>query len=70
MTRVAAGITVALLSALTVTNAFAFGKVLVLDARLAALSVAALALWLNLPFLLVALLDSAAVATAAVRTLG
>jgi len=60
MTRVAAAITVALLSALTVMNTFAAGAGLVLDARLAALAAAALALWLRLPFLLVVLLGSAA----------
>ena len=43
MTRVAGAITVALLSALTVMNTFASGSALVLDARLAALAVAALA---------------------------
>ena len=58
MTRVAGAITVALLSALTVMNTFAAGTALVIDARLAALGVAALALWL--PFLLVVLLGAAA----------
>ena len=43
MTRVAGAITVALLSALTVMNTFAAGTALVIDARLAALGVAALA---------------------------
>ena len=60
MARVAGEITVALLSALTVMNAFAAGTALVLDARLAALGVAALALWLRLPFLLVVVLGAAA----------
>ena len=60
MTRVAASITVALLSALTVMNTFAAGSALVLDARLAALAVAALALWARLPFLLVVVLGAAA----------
>ena len=62
MTRVAGAITVALLSALTVMNAFAAGVALVLDARLAALAAAALALWLRLPFLLVVLLGAVAAA--------
>ena len=62
MTRVAGAITVALLSALTVMNAFAAGAVLVLDARLAALAAAALALWLRLPFLLVVVLGAVAAA--------
>ena len=38
----------------------AAGTALVIDARLAALAVAALALWLRLPFLLVVLLGAAA----------
>ena len=58
MTRVAGAITVALLSALTVMNTFAAGTALVIDARLAALGVAALALWLRLPFLLVVVLGA------------
>ncbi len=60
MARVAGAITVALLSALTVMNTFASGTALVIDARLAALAAAALALWLKLPFLLVVLLGAAA----------
>ena len=60
MTRVAGAITVALLSALTVMNTFVAGTALVLDARLAALAVAALALWARLPFLLVVVLGAAA----------
>lgn len=60
MARVAGAITVALLAALTVMNTFAAGTALVLDARLAALAAAALALWLRLPFLLVVLLGAAA----------
>ena len=60
MSRVAASITVALLAALTVMNTFAAGTALVLDARLAALGAAALALWFRLPFLLVVVLGAAA----------
>lgn len=60
MARVAGAITVALLSALTVMNTFASGTALVIDARLAALAAAALALWMKLPFLLVVLLGAAA----------
>lgn len=65
MTRVAGAMTVALLASLTVMNTVASGTALVLDARLAALAAAALALWLRLPFLLVVVLG--AVASAAVR---
>ena len=50
----------ALLAALTVMNTFAAGSALVLDARLAALAVAALALWARLPFLIVVVLGAAA----------
>ena len=60
MARVAGAITVALLSALTVMNTFAVGTALVVDARLAALVVAALALWARLPFLLVVVLGAGA----------
>ena len=58
MARGAGAITVALLSALTVMNTFVSGTDLVLDARLAALAVEALALWLRLPFLLVVVLGA------------
>jgi len=68
MTRVAGAMTVALLAALTVMNTVATGAALVLDARLAALAAAALALWLRLPFLLVVLLG--ALASAGVRWWG
>lgn len=68
MHRVAGALTVALLAALTVMNTVAHGSVLVLDARLAALAVAALALWLRAPFLLVVVLG--ALAAAAVRWWG
>ena len=60
MARVAGAITVALLSALTAMNTFADGTALALDARLAALAAAALALWARLPFLLVVLLGAGA----------
>ena len=62
MTRVAGAITVALLASLTVMNTFAAGTGLVLDARLAALAAAALALWARWPFLLVVVLGAAAAA--------
>ena len=62
MTHIAACMTVALLSALTVMNTLAEGSRLVLDARLAALAVAAVALWLRAPFLLVVVLGAASAA--------
>lgn len=64
MTQVAACMTVALLSALSVMNTFASGQSLVVDARLAALATAALALWWRVPFLAVVVLGAAAAAVA------
>ncbi|MBI1624978.1 AzlD domain-containing protein [Comamonas suwonensis] len=60
MAQVAASLTVALLAALTVMNTVASGTQLALDARLGALLVAAMALWLRAPFLLVVVLGAAA----------
>ena len=65
MHRVAGALTVALLASLTVMNTFAAGTALSVDARLAALAAAALALWACAPFLLVVLLG--AVVSALVR---
>ena len=65
MHRVAGALTVALLASLTVMNTLAEGTALRLDARLAALAVAALALWRRMPFLLVVV--SGALASALVR---
>ena len=62
MLKVAACMTVALLTALTVMNTLASGQSLVMDARLAALGVAAVALWYRVPFLLVVILGAAAAA--------
>lgn len=62
MAQVAASLTVALLAALVVMNTVASGTQLVLDARLGALLVAAVALWLKTPFLLVVVLGAAACA--------
>ena len=62
MTQVAGCMTVALLSALTVMNTVAAGQDWVIDARLAALAVAACALWLRAPFLLVVVLGAATAA--------
>ena len=60
MARVAGSLTIALLAALTAMNTFANGQQLAVDARVAALVVAGLALWLRLPFLLVVVLGAAA----------
>lgn len=66
--RVAGTVTVGLLAALVVMNAFGSGQALVLDARLGALLVAGVALALRAPFLLVVVLGAAA--AAALRLLG
>ena len=62
MAQVAASLTVALLASLTVMNTVAGGTHLALDARLGALAVAAVALWLRAPFLLVVVLGAVAAA--------
>lgn len=60
--HVAGMVTVALLAALVVTQAFGDGQALTVDARLAALVVAAIALLLRAPFLVVVILGAAAAA--------
>ena len=62
MGLIAGSLTVALLASLTVMNTLASGTQLVLDARLGALAVAAVALWLRLPFLAVVVLGALACA--------
>ena len=62
MTRVAGTLTIGLLASLTTMNAVSAGQGVVLDARLGALAVAALALLLRLPFLVVVLAGAAAAA--------
>jgi branched-subunit amino acid transport protein len=66
--RLAALLPVALLAALTAQQTFADGRGLVLDARVAGLAAAALALMLRAPFLLV--VAAAVVVTAGVRAIG
>jgi hypothetical protein len=61
-------ISVALLAGLVVTQSVATGHRLVVDARLAALAVAAIALWRRAPFIVVVLL--AAVTAGVLRWLG
>jgi hypothetical protein len=60
--RVASLVTVALLSALVAVQAVADGSSLALDARAVALAVAALALWLRAPFIVVVALAAAVAA--------
>ncbi|GAB1407794.1 hypothetical protein MASR1M8_17130 [Thermomonas brevis] len=62
MTRVAGTLTIGLLASLTAMNTFGSGAGLALDARLGALLVAGVALWLRAPFLLVVLLGATAAA--------
>jgi hypothetical protein len=66
--RLAALLPVALLAALTAQQTFADGHALVLDARVAGLAAATLALVLRAPFLLV--VAAAVVVTAGVRAMG
>ncbi|SHK02752.1 Branched-chain amino acid transport protein (AzlD) [Tessaracoccus bendigoensis DSM 12906] len=66
--HVAGSVTVGLLAALVMTQTFASGSSLVLDARLGAVVVAAVALWLRAPFIVVVLLG--AVTAAGLRALG
>ncbi|MFJ6279640.1 AzlD domain-containing protein [Arthrobacter subterraneus] len=68
MTRVAGTLTIGLLASLTAVNTFSSGQSLALDARLAALAAAAVALWLRAPFLVVVLAGAGAAAVA--RLLG
>ncbi|WP_084040331.1 AzlD domain-containing protein [Demequina sp. NBRC 110053] len=66
--RIAAFVTVALLSALFAVQAFTAGSSVVVDARVAAVAVAAVLLWRRAPFIVVVL--AAAVVAAALRWLG
>lgn len=66
--RAAALVTVALLSALVAVQAATTGRAIVLDARIPALAVAAVALALRAPFVVVVVL--AAVTAAVLRALG
>ena len=66
--RTASLVTVALLSALVGVQAFTSGRGLVIDARLPALAVAAVALALRAPFIVVVV--AAAATAAGVRALG
>lgn len=66
--RVAACLTIGLLTSLTMTNAFVTGSSVVLDARLGALVAAVIALLLRAPFLVVVIAGAAA--AAGLRLLG
>lgn len=60
--RMSAALTIGLLAALVASNAFASGQSLALDARVLSLFVAAVALWLRAPFLLVVMIGAAVAA--------
>jgi len=66
--RIAGYVTIALLAALTAVQAFTTKGGLVLDARVAALAVAAVLLWRKAPFIVVVLV--AAAVAAGLRLLG
>lgn len=66
--RISDVLTVALLASLVVTQTVATGSSIVVDARLAALAVGALLLWVRAPFIAVVLV--AAAAAAALRAMG
>lgn len=67
MSRVAGTLTIGLLTSLTMVNTFTSGQRLVLDARVGSLAVAALALSLRAPFLVVVI--AGALAAAVLRML-
>jgi hypothetical protein len=60
--KLAAALTVGLLASLTVMNAVGKGQAIVLDSRLLALGVAAVALWLKAPYIVVVLAGGVAAA--------
>jgi uncharacterized membrane protein len=62
MTRIAGTLTIGLLASLTAVNAFSAGQELVIDARVAALVAAGIALWIRAPFLIVVIVGAAAAA--------
>lgn len=66
--RVAGYISVALLAALFAVQAFTTGAAIVLDARVAAVAVAAILLWRRAPFIVV--VAAAAAVAAGLRVLG
>ncbi|GAA3710114.1 AzlD domain-containing protein [Zhihengliuella alba] len=62
MLRGAGAVTIGLLASLTAVNTFAAGQAIVLDARIAALAAAGVALLLRAPFLVVVIVGAAAAA--------
>ena len=68
MTHIAGTLTIGLLASLTAMNAFSAGQSLAMDARIAALLAAGIALWMRLPFLAVVVIGAAT--SALLRHLG
>lgn len=64
MRRASASVTIGLLASLVVTNTFASGQQLSIDARLAALVAAVIALRLKAPYIVVVLVGAVAAAVA------
>ena len=62
VSTVSAGMTVGLLTSLVVVNTAVTGTTLVVDARLAALLAAGIALWLKAPYVVVVLVGAVAAA--------
>ena len=62
VTTVSAGMTVGLLTSLVTVSTLVSGTAIVLDARVAALVAAAIALWLRAPYIVVVLVGAAAAA--------
>ena len=59
MTHIAGTLTIGLLASLTAMNAFSAGQAFAMDARIAALLAAGIALWMRLPFLAVVVIGAA-----------
>jgi uncharacterized membrane protein len=68
MTHIAGTLTIGLLASLTAMNAFSAGQAFAMDARIAALLAAGIALWMRLPFLAVVVIGAAT--SALLRHLG
>ena len=68
MTHIAGTLTIGLLASLTAMNAFSVGQAFAMDARIAALLAAGIALWMRLPFLAVVVIGAAT--SALLRYLG
>jgi uncharacterized membrane protein len=62
MSHIAGTLTIGLLASLTAMNAFSVGQSLTIDARIAALLAAGIALWMRLSFLAVVVIGAAVAA--------